>query len=161
MEIIDFLFGSGDQLTLWQMSMRAFVTFFICLALIRCGGARIVGNRSAFDTIIVITVGSVLARGIVGASPYFSTVAASLVMIAVGRCIAWLASRSKKISYLVTGKPLKIYENDHLIKKNMRRGVLSETDFLESLRLQTQSGDPRRIHEAYIETNGRISFVLK
>ena len=71
------LFGSGEHLTALQMAVRAFIMFFITLALIRFGGMRIFGKKTAFDNILVIMLGAILARGVVGASPFFSTVAAS------------------------------------------------------------------------------------
>jgi uncharacterized membrane protein YcaP (DUF421 family) len=66
MDIYD-LFGRGEDLTALQMSVRSFIMFFIALALIRIGGMRIFGKKTAFDNILVIMLGAVLARGVVGA----------------------------------------------------------------------------------------------
>ncbi|MER3497356.1 MAG: hypothetical protein C4308_01320 [Chitinophagaceae bacterium] len=84
------IFGSGEHLLPGQMAARAFVIFFITLALIRIGGMRIFGQKTAFDSILVIMLGAVLARGIVGASPFFSTVAAGVTFIIVHKILAWL-----------------------------------------------------------------------
>jgi hypothetical protein len=43
-------------------------------------GLRTFAKQSTFDNIIVILLGAVLARGVVGASPFWSTVGASVVM---------------------------------------------------------------------------------
>ncbi|ANH81904.1 hypothetical protein A8C56_13795 [Niabella ginsenosidivorans] len=161
MNTIYWVFGKGEELGIGQMSARAFVTFLICLLLIRLGGIRIINKRSAFDTIIIIAMGSVLARGIVGASPYWATVAASAVMILVNRIVAWWAQASGKFGQLVAGKPLLLYDNGTVLWNNMRRAALSRTDLLESLRLETKSEDLSRVQRVYIETNGRISFILK
>src|SRR5436853_1529747 len=99
---INNLFGSGEQLTPLQMGARAFIMFFITLALIRIGGMRIFGKKTAFDNILVIMLGAVLARGVVGASPFFSTVAAAAVMVIIHKILALLAMK-----YIWIGKIVK------------------------------------------------------
>jgi uncharacterized membrane protein YcaP (DUF421 family) len=159
--MISILWGEGQQLDILQMSVRAFVMFFIALILIRLGGMRIFGKRSAFDTIIVIMLGAVLARGIVGASPYWGTIIASAVMVAIHRGLAWLSGKSKAINELIKGKPKIIYESGHIIWENMEASSLTESDLMESLRLETKKPSLDYIDKAYMETNGRISFIIK
>ena len=95
------LFGSGEHLTALQMGVRAFIMFFITLALIRFGGMRIFGKKTAFDNILVIMLGAILARGVVGASPFFSTVAAAAVMVVIHRILAWLAINHSWVGKIV------------------------------------------------------------
>jgi len=61
------LFGAGRELDALQMSARAFVLFFLMLVLVRVAGRRAFGRKSSFDTIIVITLGALLSRVVVGA----------------------------------------------------------------------------------------------
>jgi uncharacterized membrane protein YcaP (DUF421 family) len=159
--MLSVLWGTGEHLDILQMSVRAFLMFFIALLLIRLGGMRIFGKKSAFDTIIIIMLGAVLARGIVGASPYWSTVVASAVMIAINRGLAWLSERYKGINDFIKGKPLLIYESGQILWKNMRTAALTESDLMESLRLETKQSSLAGIEKAYMETNGRISFITK
>jgi heme A synthase len=64
------LVGEGKELTILQMSVRAFAMFIIYVVLIRIAGLRTFAKQSTFDNIIVIMLGAVLARGVVGASPF-------------------------------------------------------------------------------------------
>jgi len=161
MSTIAYLFGQGEHLTIFQMASRSLVMFFITLILIRLGGMRIFGKKSPFDTIIVIMLGAVLARGIVGASPFFATVAAAIVMIIVDRVLAWLSLKSGKIARITKGAPLLLYKDGEFIWPNMTTASLSKNDLLESLRLETNSSSLASVDTALMETNGRISFVLK
>jgi uncharacterized membrane protein YcaP (DUF421 family) len=51
MTLLQTLFGEGEHLNPVQMGLRALVTFFVALLLIRVAGMRTFGRRSAFDTI--------------------------------------------------------------------------------------------------------------
>ena len=161
MDAVKFLFGEGSDLTMLQMCMRTFATFIIMLILIRLSGMRTFAKRSPFDTIITIMLGAVLARGVVGASNYFDTVAASVVMVAMHRTIAWLSVKNKTFEKLVKGTYTMLYHDGALISNNLERSGMSENDLHESLRLETKKLTLDEIDTAFMETNGRISFILK
>jgi len=154
-------FGQDEMLNAWQMSARAIVVFFVTLVLIRIGGVRIYGKKSAFDIIIMIIMGAVLARGIVGASRLDSAIAASTCMIVIHRILAWVCIKSRPLEIIIKGKARVIFQNQEILKNNLAKESLSEEDFLQSLRLETKNSTPEDIDTAYMETNGRISFVAK
>jgi uncharacterized membrane protein YcaP (DUF421 family) len=155
------IWGSGEQLNPLQMGVRAAVVFLITLVFIRFGGVRIFRERSGLDVIIMIVMGSVLGRGIVGASPFWSTIAAAFVMIIVHRVLGWLTCKSKLIEILIKGKRHILFENGKVIRENLRRAHLTDHDLFESLRLETKMDNLEKVEKAFIETNGRISFILK
>jgi uncharacterized membrane protein YcaP (DUF421 family) len=155
------LFGSGQQLTPLQMGVRAFIMFFIALALIRLGGMRIFGKKTAFDNILVIMLGAVLARGVVGASPFFSTVIASAVMVAIHRILAWLAMKHIWVGMIVKGYRRSLYKNGQYNLKNMQITAISKDDLMEGVRLQINSNTLDDVREAYIEKNGQVSIIKK
>jgi uncharacterized membrane protein YcaP (DUF421 family) len=161
MDNFDSLWGSGEHLDWIQMSIRAGAMFMITLILIRLGGMRMVRQRSAFDTIIMITMGSVLARGVVGASSFTATIAAAICMIIINRVIAWLVERYKPVNLLVKGKPTLLYSEGHIHWHNMRMASISMSDLMESLRLETKRESFDEVERAVLEANGRISFVMQ
>ena len=161
MDIVDILLETNEELSPLEMGLRAVVMFFIALGLIRFGGMRIFGKKSAFDSIIVIMMGAVLARGIVGASSFLATVIAATVMILINRLLALLSVKSKFFNNLTKGKALLLYDGDEILWDNMKKAALSKSDLLESLRLETNQEALDLVDKAYMETNGRISFVFK
>lgn len=161
MNLVTILWGEGELLNPLQMGFRALAMFGIALILIRFGGMRIFSKKSAQDTIIVIMLGAVMARGVVGASPFWSTVAAAAVMIFVNRIIAWVCHRNKLLNNLIKGKALILYEDGAINWENMSNAKLSKSDLLESLRLQTKKENFDTIYKVFLENNGRISFILK
>lgn len=161
MDIAVVLWGDGEKLDLLQMSVRAVCMFFIAFLLIRLGGMRIFGKRSPFDTIIIIMMGAILARGVIGASPFWSTVAASTTMVVINRIMAWSCAANDAVNDVIKGKRLLLYENGQMHWDNMKVAALSKSDLMESLRLETKQDSLEKIEKAYMETNGRISFLLK
>jgi uncharacterized membrane protein YcaP (DUF421 family) len=153
------LFGSGEQLTALQMSVRAFIMFFIALALIRFGGMRIFGKKTAFDNILVIMLGAVLARGVVGASPFFSTVAASAIMVIIHKILALLALKYIWVGKVVKGIHRSLYKNGEMNARNMRIAAISKDDLMEGVRMQINSNSLDDVKEAYIEKNGQVSVI--
>ncbi len=155
------LFGSGEHLTALQMGVRSFIMFFIALALIRIGGMRIFGKKTAFDNILVIMLGAILARGVVGASPFFSTVAAAAVMVIVHKILALLALKHIWVGKIVKGIHRSLYKNGEMNTRNMRIATISKDDLMEGVRLQINSNSLEDVKEAYIEKNGQVSIIEK
>jgi|SRR6185437_3622621 len=161
MESIYQIFGKGTDLGIFQISARAFLMFFISLVLIRLGGIRMFGKKSVFDDIMVIMLGAILSRGIVGANPFFDTVAAATVMILIHRLLAWVSLKNASIEKLIKGRPVILYKDGNIFKNNLLKTSLSESDLMESIRLETKQQSLEKIKTAIMETSGRISFELK
>jgi uncharacterized membrane protein YcaP (DUF421 family) len=158
---MDSLFGSGENLSVIQMGSRALVMFVIALFLVRLGGIRILGRKSGVDFVIIIMLGAVLARGIVGASPFLSTVFAGFVMIIINKVLAQVSARLPYLGNMVKGKPVVLYKKGKIQWDQMDRLGVSRTDLLTSLRLETNSKHLDEVDMALMEPNGRISFTLK
>ena len=113
--------GYGDNLTAFQMSARAAIMFVIMLILIRIGGVRIFGKRSGFDTIIMMTMGSIVAHGIVSASPFWQR----LLRGGYDRCASavWITFFNRILETLIKGTPLTLYKDGRILSNNLRKGL--------------------------------------
>lgn len=161
MEWIKTIFGEGSDLNSLQMSSRAVVTFFVALAQIRIAGIRTFGKRSAFDNVIMILLGSVLSRAVVGASPYIPTVVGCFVLVLVHWVLAWLSLYNDTIGRWVKGEKESLYADGKFNEKNMRRSRISMKDIEESLRIQTKQETFEEVKEIIIERSGNISVIKK
>lgn len=84
-DFIDVLFGNGDQLSALQMALRAAVASVLTLAMIRVAGRRSLGQQRPFDACISVLLGLVLSRAVVGASPFWPTMAAGAALVLLHR----------------------------------------------------------------------------
>src|SRR5436190_6721564 len=158
---IEVFWGSGEQLTPLQMASRSFSMFFVLLALIRIGGMRIFGKKTAFDSVLVIMLGAVLARGVVGASPFLSTVAAAAMLVVIHKILGLLAMRYTWVGKIVKGEHHSLYKNGIMNISNMKKSAISEDDLKESVRLEINSDSLDEAKELFIEKNGHVSVVRK
>lgn len=153
------LFGEGDGLSPLQMGCRAFSLYLFAIILIRISGKRTFGKKTPYDNVVVILLGAILSRAVVGASPYWSTVTAGLVLAALHRLLAWLSLRNHRLGTLIKGKERLLYSNGQFHDENMKRCLISERDLLESLRVNANTDSYELINEIYMERNGTISVI--
>nr|WP_106313776.1 YetF domain-containing protein [Paraburkholderia sp. BL18I3N2] len=161
MEAILLLFGQGRTLDPLQMAMRAIVVFLIALVLIRISGRRSFGQRSPFDSVVVILLGATLSRAIVGASPFIATVGASLVIVISHRALAWACMRSRALERLVGGVEREVFSNGEFNAREMDAALISRTDVQESVRQKIGSRSMENVAAAILERNGEVSVIRK
>ncbi len=161
MNWIEKIFGHGEDLTVFQMCMRALVIYVIAVLYVRLAGKRAFGRISTFDNIIVITLGAMLSRAIVGISPFVHILASTLVLVIFHRFIAWITLRNHVVGQLVKGEPESLFKNGELNEKNLRKNFISNHDLMEGVRLKANENKFDKVDEVFIERNGEFSVVKK
>jgi uncharacterized membrane protein YcaP (DUF421 family) len=161
MQVLYDLFGNSQDLTSLQMALRAIVVFFIALALIRFTGMRVFGIETAFDSVVIIMLGAVLARAIIGASPFLPTLAGAVGLVTIHKIIAYISVKNQTVSHLVKGIPYSLYKEGKLNDKNLRKCLLSFGDIMEEVRLKINQNSLDNVDEIFMERTGKISVIEK
>jgi uncharacterized membrane protein YcaP (DUF421 family) len=162
MEAFYRLIGEGSGCLTWfQMGLRALMLFVIALIFLRISGRRSFGLRSPFDNVISILLGAVLSRAVTGASPFFPTIIAALVIASLHRIFAWISLHSHAFGKLIKGSPKQIVKDGKIIRKNMDRCLVTDRDLEESIRLEAGVDSLDDIASAYVERGGTISLIKK
>ena len=159
MNLLRQIFGEGEHLNTLQISSRSIVMFAITLVLIRIAGAKTFGKNSAFDNVIVIMLGAVLSRGVVGASSFWGVVAGGLAMVLMTRLISWIAIHNKQFSRLVKGEHISLYEKGVINHKNLHKNLLSENDMMEAIRQEANANSLQEVKSVFLECNGQLSVI--
>ena len=158
-DFMDTLFGHGKDLNSLQIACRSIAIFFITLALIRIAGLRTFGRHSAFDNVVIIMLGAILSRPIVGASAFLPSCIASLVFVLIHRLLASISFYSDFVGRLIKGDAKVLYTKGAPNLHNMKATHVSKKDLHEGLRLGAQTNDLQKIKEIIIERNGQISVI--
>lgn len=159
MDIIYAIFGQGKDLTTVQMSARAVTIYFIALVLIRISGRRTFGKRSSFDNTIVIILGAVLSRAVVGASAFIPTVVCGLVLAVMHRGLAMLTIANKKLAELVDGKARILYKDGEINKNSLRAALMSRDDLEADVRVKANKSKLNEVKEVHLESTGEVSVI--
>ena len=154
-------FRESTHLNLTELVIRSIVVFIVALIILRIAGKRTFGKQSPSDNVIMIMLGAVLSRAIVGASPFLPVIAASFAIVLVHRFFAWLSFGNKRIGNLVKGEVTSLFKNGKENRVNMKRTLVTHDDLIEGVRLQINSDLLENIEEIFIERNGQISVVKR
>ncbi|HTM93420.1 MAG TPA: YetF domain-containing protein [Flavisolibacter sp.] len=161
MKFMNEWWGINENISPLEIAARSAIMFVVALLLMRMAGMRPFGKGEPFDNIITFLIGGILSRGVVGATPFFSTVFSMAVIIIIHKIFAKLSIYSKWFGAKVKGEKILLFRDGVFEKKNMNRVNITEHDILEDLRLHVQSNSLNAIKEVYMERSGRISFVKK
>jgi uncharacterized membrane protein YcaP (DUF421 family) len=156
------LLGLGTEprdLTFLQVSVRGVIVFIATLIMVRLGSKRSLAEKTAFDAVFIVIIGSMLARAINGSEAFFPTLGAGFVLVLVHRLFGIAAYYSHTFGIMVKGKPVVLVQEGQLQKPNMRWEHISNHDLEEDMRLEAKTEDLSKIQIARLERSGDISFI--
>jgi uncharacterized membrane protein YcaP (DUF421 family) len=156
------LLGIGTEpkdLTFLQVSIRGVIVFIAALIMVRLSSKRSLAEKTAFDAVLVVIIGSMLARVINGSEAFFPTLGAGFVLVFLHRFFGIAAYFSHTFGILVKGEPSVLLQNGRLQPKNMLWNHVSQHDLEEDLRLETKTEDLSKVKTARLERSGDISFI--
>jgi len=161
-QLLQPLFGIGVQpkdLTFLQVSTRGVVVFIAALIMVRLSSKRSLAEKTAFDAVLVVIIGSMLARVINGSEAFFPTLGTGFVLVLLHRLFGVAAYYSHAFGFLVKGTPAVLVQNGRLERKNMFWNHISKHDLEEDMRLDANTEDLSKIKTARLERSGDISFI--
>ena len=153
--------GKATELTVFNISLRGLLIFVIGLALVRIGDRRSLAEKTAFDAIFIVLIGSMLSRAINGTAPFFTTIAAAITLMIIHRIFAFGAFKSHWFGKLIKGQPITLIRNGEIDWEKMKQSLVSKHDLDEDLHLDAKAEDVSAIRVARLERSGDISFIKK
>lgn len=141
--------------------IRALVVFLFLWLAIRVSGRREVAQLSAFDMILLVTVGDLVAQGVVQEDYSLSTaLVAVATMTLAGLVLAWIDFRFPAVRPVVAGTARVVVRDGEPVLEVLDAERLSIQDLQEACRQQ----GIRRLREielCVLETNGSFSFFTR
>lgn len=138
---------------------RASVMFVVLYVLLRIMGKREIGQLTPFELVVMIVLGDLIQQGVThndfsltGAILAISTFAFLAIMMS---WITYLFPRAEK---LLDGEPRVIVRDGELLKDNLRRDRITQSEVESEMRL---AGISRMSDVAWaiLEPQGKISFI--
>lgn len=155
------LIGVGKDLSAINMALRAVILFIYTLILLRIAGRRSFGMHQPFDNLVVILLGAVLSRAVVGASPMIPTLVSGFVLALLHRLFGTLCIFFPRFGKWAKGRDLVLYKDQKMISKNLIRCQVSEKDIQEAIRMASHRDSFEEIDSIYMERSGQITIIKK
>jgi uncharacterized membrane protein YcaP (DUF421 family) len=129
--------------------------------MLRLGDRRALAQKTAFDTVLIILLASVLSRAINGSAAFFATLGGSFFLVLLHRLLAQCCCHSHTLGRWVKGEPHVLVRDGNYERPAMRRKSVTVHDIDEDMRLSAQIEDVTDVKTARLERSGDLSFVPK
>ena len=146
------------DLTLVQMSLRAFVIFVAALLMLRLAHKRFFAQRNPLDMLLALIIASTLSRAINGSAAFLPTIVAGFGLIFLHRALTWTAVRFHFVGRFMKGSPVVLINQGKVDTEMLRRHSLTSNDLMEDLRLNGIER-PEAARSAILERNGEVSVT--
>lgn len=142
-----------------KVVLSALGSILILFLLTKLMGDKQMSQMSMFDYITGITIGSIAAEMAteLEGSPFHPMIAMVIYGL-TALAISVITCKSLKLRKAIVGKPILLYDNGVVFKKNLSKSRIDITDFLTQCRIAGYF-NLSEIQTAIMEQNGRISFL--
>ena len=147
--------GAANEIAFWQLILRTLLIYVGGVLLVRVGRRRFMGEYSAFDMILGVTVGALLGTAAASGAVFANALGVITALIAFHSLLSAVAVRSSAIDELINGKARRIIREGELDQKELRRAAISTADLETALRRSNL--DLEEVDEAYFERSGAIT----
>jgi uncharacterized membrane protein YcaP (DUF421 family) len=141
-----------------EVVWRAVAIYFFLWFITRVIGKRELGQMSAFELVLLVTMGDLIQQGVTQED--FSVTGAMLAvgtfaLLLVG--FSYLSWRFKGSRPALEGMPVVVVKDGRMLERVMRYERLSDTELQEGLREQGID-DLRKVRVGVLEPDGKFSF---
>ncbi|MGQ3887481.1 DUF421 domain-containing protein [Legionella sp. CNM-1927-20] len=153
-----FLSALNQSYDLIFIFLRAVLLFIFTIILIRFGNHRYNLN-TVMDTLLIITLGGLIGRGINGPTTLVSTLVATSTLIVLHKLLAKLTFCFPQIESIFKGRPHVLIENGRVCGGNLARYNITQSDLEGAIREQLNTDDIKCVKFGFLERSGKITFI--
>jgi uncharacterized membrane protein YcaP (DUF421 family) len=148
----------SEEIGAAQMALRAVVVYVVTVVVVRLGKKRFMGQGTAFDVILGIMLGSTASRAITGTAPFFPSLGAAAMLVALHWLVSGVALRWHGFGTAFKGHERLLVRDGRIDWDVLRRAHMSERDLWEDLRGKGVSR-LEQVAEARLERSGELSVL--
>lgn len=145
--------------TFFSTLFTAVIAYALVVVLLRASGKRTLSRMNMFDLIVVVALGSILARTILsGGTSLFQGMFSLVILAGLQYSLEWLSANDPRVRKLLTSEPTLLFHRGQFLHKVMRSQRVSEADVLTAVR-QNGIGDMAEVEAVVLETSGDFSVI--
>jgi len=143
----------------WQeRAIRAIAVYVFLLVAVRVFGRRELGQLTAFDVIVLLSLSNMLQNAIGNDNSLVGGLLGALVLLSANLLLAFAVYRRRGIERLVEGDARILIHDGQVRPEALKKELMTERDLLSAVR---REGLERfeDVHLAVAEPNGMISII--
>ncbi len=147
----------------WQGILRTSIVgvlaYITLILVIRLAGKRVLSKMNAFDFIITIALGSMLATILLNKDVALAEGATALaLLVGLQYLITWTSVRAPWVRKIVTGEPALLFYEGAFLESALRRERVTADEILASIR-EAGLSDLEQTTAVVLETDGSFSVI--
>jgi uncharacterized membrane protein YcaP (DUF421 family) len=153
----EIVFGGWDGVV--RVVVAGILAYAAIVVLVRVSGKRTLASMNAFDFIVNVALGSLLATIVLARDvPVVDGVAAFLVLLSLQFAVSWSSARSGRVARLVRSEPRFLVYNGTFLHEAMRQERIGEAEVLQGLRSEGIAS-VEDVAAVVLESNGNLSVL--
>ncbi len=155
------VFSHPDLLGALVIAGKTAIIYVFLIVGLRLLGKRELGQMSVYDLILIVVIANAVQNAMIGQDNSLGGgLVAALALLILNRVFTWLMVQNDAIRRWMTGDPVLIVRDGHLIKDAMRREGITSEHVMAAMR-EHGIGDLKAVQMAVLEADGSISIVPK
>ena len=147
----------------WEDLARTLIVgvlgYVFLVGCLRWSGKRTLSKMNAFDLIVTVSLGSVLASLLLSKSVALAEgVVALSLLVGLQFAVTWTSVRVRWVRRLVTGEPLLLMEHGAFLESAMKKARVTEDEVCAAVRA-AGIGPLNQVAAVVLETDGSFSVI--
>jgi uncharacterized membrane protein YcaP (DUF421 family) len=146
----------------WEEKViRGVVVYLFLLVVIRVFGRRELGQLTAFDLVVLLTLSNILQNAMIGNDDsLLGGIIGAVVLLTVNFALGYAVFRSRRLERLVSGEPRVLIKDGKVVAAAVEQERLTQTDLMAAIHNQGLER-VEDVRLAISEPNGMISVIPK
>lgn len=144
---------------LFRVIVVATLTYTALVLSLRISGKRTLAQMNAFDYVVTVAFGSIMASAILSKEVVVAEVIVAFgILIVLQYGVAWLSLRLGWFKHLVKSNPHLLFQNGQFFKDIMEQERVAKSEIYQAIR-NAGVGSLDQVEAVVLETNGKMSII--
>ena len=150
------LFGSWTSLG--NTLLAVLITYPLLILVLRLGGKRTLSKMNAFDFVVTVAIGSLVASTVLTGTPVVNGIAAVALLVGLQALVTWLSVQSNRFEALLKSRPTLVFHGGRFLEDAMRRERVTREEIRTALRTSGVS-QVEGVSAVVLESDGTFSVM--
>lgn len=146
---------------IWRILVVGLLAYCALILLLRVSGKRTLSKMNAFDLVVTVALGSILATILLNKKvALLEGISAFFILIILQYLVAWMSVRSNSFKKLIKSDPQLLYYNGQYLQEKINKERILEAEILQSAR-SNGINSLELVEAVVLETDGSLSIIKK